>query len=277
MEKTPIAGAYLRKDGSNVKRGMYKLTALVLCLALLLPLAGCGADPQTAQTVGALTEAMRTVERFCFTLSAEGEGELAGERIRLTAAGDGDWQSAPFALHMDAAFGVGDFLELKTPVVLESRPDGLCAYMGARVGDEPLWTALPLKGVSAPALSDYTGLLALLTGGGRLVTLDPALSDDEALCLCVTVPGVLLSGAQEDLELRLWLDRESSLPLRLETDLAALAQAALSGSENSLLQGLTVSRLPVTLTLTGVRRSEESAQTAQAIEAFQPDGPLWAA
>ncbi len=251
-----------------MKKTAKKLAALLLCLAVCLSFAGCAADVGTGLLVMKACEAMAGVESFGFDAKADAMGRALDEDVKLMAGAKGVCVIDPTVVQAETEFMIDDVDDddddddddtLRAPVYVVSENGGMTLYVGVSILTRTMW----IKQTLAPSEDAFSGgveeFIQYMKENVKSITRGEAaeINGKAAVPLTVVIPGQVLPAAgqtgtaarPQELTVVIWIDKESSLPVRLESEMDDVAQYYLDGMDLSFMNGTKVESLKVTVDL----------------------------
>lgn len=253
-----------------MKKTVKKLAALLLCLVMCLAFAGCDADLGTGMIVMKACEAMAEVDSFRFSAKVDALGRTLDEDVILTAGAEGACVIDPTVLEMETELTVEEADDkdesddgddtLRAPIYLAAEDGDIAVYVGMRFLGQTVWLKQTL-GVAENAFSgSVDSFIQYMKDNVKSISRGETAQIDgkSATPLTVVIPGHALAendgsssaaAVPEDLTVTIWIDRESYLPLCLESEMESLAQFYLDRVDLSFMNGITVNSMTVKIDL----------------------------
>ena len=270
-----------------MKRKLTKLIAAALLLTMCLSLTGCSASLGALILMKKAYDAVNTAESVKLTASADVNAAYKKETFQIKLSGDGAFTVKPIALMLDTTMESNEFGSEKISFYAMNDGSAYSLYIGIGEGNRIAWykTALNTSGLSIPKEA-YGSIQYLMNFEGKISKGESKkINGNTANSVIIQIPGAMLmpDGASsntaasetpiEDLQLTIWLDKKTSLPVRLEADLKSVSQYYLEQAGVPLLSKMTVQSLPVSVDLYDYNEAEsielpEKAENAKDLDSI---------
>lgn len=286
-----------------MKTNLIKLMAAGTVMALALTLAACGSAGETPEdALNKAQEAMNGVSSMHYTMDMDIGMSADGESYDITTTAEADCIIDPMTLGMDMHMSMASLLDLDMKMYMVQDGSSYTIYTGMDDGDGNItWTQETMDDLDA--LAQYNGQKSMeiyLENGtnfteagseeinGVNATRYDGVITGDSIQAVMDASGVIdqfaslgLEGLEElyqdlgDIPVSIWLDPDTSLPVKYEMDMTAMMQGMmdkLMASEDETADlGLTIDKCAVVMVCSDYNGIDAIEIPQEALDASSAD------